>query len=213
MSQRGRLIVFEGGEACGKSTQARRLAERLGALFTFEPGATELGQLMRQIVLDPDTHHLDARAEALLIAADKAQHVRTIIEPALAAGRDVVCDRFVDSALAYQGFGRGLDLEELERVLDFATGGLRADLVLLLEVPDDVADLRLGGQRDRLEAESVAFHQRVREGFRSLAGADPKRWAVVDGEGSIEEVSARINWVLHERLDARAASDRAGSQP
>ena len=213
MNQRGRFIVFEGGEACGKSTQARRLAERLGALFTFEPGATELGQLMREIVLDPDTHHLDARAEALLIAADKAQHVRAIIEPALAAGRDVVCDRFVDSALAYQGFGRGLDLEELERVLDFATGGLRADLVLLLEVPDDVADARLGGQRDRLEAESAAFHRRVREGFRSLAGADPKRWAVVDGEGSIEEVSARIDWVLHERLEARAASDRAGSQP
>ena len=161
MSQRGRFIVFEGGEACGKSTQARRLAERLGALFTFEPGATELGQLMRQIVLDPDTHHLDARAEALLIAADKAQHVRAIIEPALAAGRDVVCDRFVDSALAYQGFGRGLDLEELERVLDFATGGLRADLVLLLEVPDEVADVRLGGQRDRLEAESAATKPHV----------------------------------------------------
>jgi dTMP kinase len=201
MSHRGRFIVFEGGEACGKSTQARLVAERLDALFTFEPGATELGQLMRQIVLDPDTHHLDARAEALLIAADKAQHVRAIIEPALAAGRDVVCDRFVDSALAYQGFGRGLDIEELERVLDFATGGLRGDLVLLLEVPDDVADARLGGQRDRLEAESAAFHRRVRDGFRSLAGADPKRWAVIDGEGSIEEVSARVDWVLHERLE------------
>jgi dTMP kinase len=108
---------------------------------------------------------------------------------------------FVDSALAYQGFGRGLDRDELERVLDFATGGLRADLVLLLEVPDEVADARLGGQRDRLEAESAAFHRRVREGFRSLAGADPKRWAVIDGEGSIEEVSARIDWVLHERLE------------
>jgi len=202
MQQRGRFIVFEGGEACGKSTQARLLAARLDALFTFEPGATELGQLMRQIVLDPDTHHLDARAEALLIAADKAQHVETIVEPALASGRDVVCDRFVDSALAYQGFGRGLDLEQLERVLDFATGGLRADLVLLLEVPDDVADTRLGKQRDRLESESAAFHRRVRDGFRSLAGADPKRWAVVDGEGPIEEVSARIEWVLHERLGA-----------
>jgi dTMP kinase len=202
MPQRGRFIVFEGGEACGKSTQARLLAARLDALFTFEPGATELGQLMRQIVLDPDTHHLDARAEALLIAADKAQHVEAIIEPALAAGRDVVCDRFVDSALAYQGFGRGLDIEQLERVLDFATGGLRADLVLLLEVPAGVADERLGKHRDRLESESAAFHRRVRDGFRSLAGADPKRWAVVDGEGSIEEVSARIDWVLHERLGA-----------
>jgi dTMP kinase len=201
MNHRGRFIVFEGGEACGKSTQARLLAARLDALFTFEPGATELGQLMRQIVLDPDTHHLDARAEALLIAADKAQHVQDIIEPALASGRDVVCDRFVDSALAYQGFARGLDLEQLEGVMEFATGGLRADLVLLLEVPDAVADARLGKQRDRLESESAAFHRRVRDGFRSLAGADPKRWAVVDGDGSIEEVSARIDWVLRERLD------------
>ena len=200
MSHRGRFVVLEGGEACGKSTQARLLAGRLDALFTFEPGATELGQLIRRIVLDPESHHLDARAEALLIAADKAQHVRAIIEPALVSGRDVVCDRFVDSALAYQGFGRGLDLEQLERVLDFATGGLRPDLVLLLEVSDGIADARLGGQRDRLEAESAAFHRRVRDGFRSLASADPKRWAVIDGEGSIEEVSARIDWVLHERL-------------
>jgi len=201
MTGRGRFIVFEGGEACGKSTQARRLADRLGALFTFEPGATALGQQMRAIVLDPDTADLDARAEALLIAADKAQHVWAVIEPALAAGRDVVCDRFVDSALAYQGFGRGLDLEHLEQVLDFATNGLRPDLVLLLEVPEAVADARLGAQRDRLEAESQAFHRRVREGFRTLAGADPKRWVVVDGDGSVDEVSARIEWVLHERLE------------
>lgn len=201
MTGRGRFIVFEGGEACGKSTQARRLADRLGALFTFEPGATDLGKQMRAIVLDPETKSLDARAEALVIAADKAQHVSAVIEPALAAGRDVVCDRFVDSALAYQGFGRGLDLEHLEQVLDFATNGLRPDLVLLLEVPESVAEARLGAQRDRLEAESQAFHQRVRDGFRTLAGADPKRWAVIDGDGSVDEVSARIDWVLHERLE------------
>jgi dTMP kinase len=201
MTGRGRFIVFEGGEACGKSTQARRLADRLGALFTFEPGATELGQQMRAIVLDPATPDLDPRTEALLIAADKAQHVRVIIEPALASGRDVVCDRFVDSALAYQGFGRGLDLEHLEQVLDFATNGLRPDLVLLLEVPEGVADARLGPQRDRLEAEEPAFHRRVRDGFRTLAGADPKRWVVIDGDGPVEEISARIDWVLHERLE------------
>ena len=201
MSQRGRFIVFEGGEACGKSTQARRLADRLDALFTFEPGATDLGRLIREIVLDHDNHHLDARAEALLIAADKAQHVRSIIEPTLAAGRDVVCDRFVDSALAYQGFGRGLDLPQLGQVLAFATGGLQPDLILLLEVPDSVADARLGGQRDRLEAESQSFHRRVRDGFRTLAGADPEHWAVIDGEGAVDEVSARIDWILAERLD------------
>jgi dTMP kinase len=198
---RGRFVVFEGGEACGKSTQARLLADRLGAVFTFEPGATEIGRLVRQIVLGPGTDHLDARAEALLIAADKAQHVHTIVEPALAQGHDVVCDRFVDSAIAYQGYGRGLDLDELRHLLDFATSGLRPDLVILLEVPDHIAEARLGGQRDRLEAESVAFHRRVRDGFRTLAGADPTRWAVVDGEGSIEEVAARIDWILHERLD------------
>jgi dTMP kinase len=201
MTRRGRFIAFEGGEACGKSTQARLLATRLNALFTFEPGATELGRRVREIVLGPDTGHLDARAEALLIAADKAQHVRAIVEPALAEGRDVVCDRFVDSAVAYQGYGRGLDLDQLRKVLDFATGGLRPDLVVLLEVPDRIAEARLGGQRDRLEAESAAFHRRVRDGFRTLAGADPTRWAVVDGEGSIEEVSARIDWILRERLD------------
>lgn len=198
---RGRFIVFEGGEASGKSTQARLLAERLGALFTFEPGATDLGKHVRGIVLGHETGDLEARAEALLIAADKAQHVRAIIEPALAAGRDVVCDRFVDSALAYQGYGRGLDLAQLRGVLDFATGGLLPDLVVLLEVPDELAEARLGGQRDRLEAESAAFHRRVRDGFRTLAGADPTRWAVVDGDGSIEEVAARIDWILHERLD------------
>src|SRR4029078_118899 len=116
MTGRGRFIVLEGGEACGKSTQARRLADRLGALFTFEPGATDLGKQMREIVLDPEKKSLDARAEALVIAADKAQHVSAVIEPALAAGRDVVCDRFVDSALAYQGFGRGLHLGHLQQV-------------------------------------------------------------------------------------------------
>jgi dTMP kinase len=170
-------------------------------LFTFEPGATELGRLVREVVLGAGTADLDARAEALLIAADKAQHVRAIIEPALAGGRDVVCDRFVDSALAYQGFGRRLDLDALRRVLDFATGGLQPDLVFLLEVPEHVAEARLSRPRDRLEAESAGFHRRVRDGFRTLAGADPTRWAVVDGDGSIEEVAARIDWILHERLD------------
>jgi dTMP kinase len=201
MTGRGRFIVFEGGEASGKSTQAKRLALRRSALFTFEPGATDLGAVVRQIVLDPATTHLDERAEALLIAADKAQHVRQVIEPALAVGRDVVCDRFVGSALAYQGYGRGLDLAALGAVLQFATGGVVPDVVLLLEVPDDVAHARLGSRRDRLEAESDRFHQRVRDGYRALAGADPERWAVIDGDGTPDEVAARIEWVLHERLD------------
>lgn len=207
MSARGRFVVFEGGEACGKSTQARLLAERLGARFTFQPGATAIGAELRRLLLDPATVGLDPRAEALLIAADKAQHVREVIEPALAAGHDVVCDRYVASSLAYQGYGRGLDLDDLRRVLHYATGGLEPDLTVLLEVDVLVADARLGAGRDRFEGEGLDFHRRVRDGFRALAAAAPERWAVVDGEGTIDEVAARIDWVLGERL---AVADRDG---
>lgn len=201
MSGQGLFIVFEGGDATGKSTQARLLADRLDAFFTYEPGATSLGEVMRRIVLDPATEHLDARSEALLYAADKAQHVAEVVRPQLAAGRDVVCDRYVASALAYQGYGRGLDLPDLQTVLRFATGGLRPDLVLLLEVSDSVASARLGGTLDRLEGETTAFHQRVRDGFRALAGEDPQCWAIVDGEGSIDEVCHRVEWIVRERID------------
>ena len=156
---------------------------------------------MRRIVLDPTTERLDARAEALLYAADKAQHVAEVVAPHLAAGRDVVCDRYVASALAYQGYARGLDLADLGTVLRFATRDLVPDLVILLEVSDSVASARLGSSLDRLEGESAAFHQRVRDGFRSLAGADPLRWAVVDGEGPVDEVAHRIDWIIQERID------------
>lgn len=197
---RGRFIVFEGGDACGKSTQARRLAGEIGALFTFEPGATPSGARMRAIVLDPATGDLDPRAEVLLYAADKAQHVHEIIEPALAAGRDVVCDRYVSSAIAYQGYGRGLDLDMVTGVLSYATRGLVPDLTILLEVSSATARARLGNALDRLEAEALPFHERVAEGFRELAGNDPARWIVVDGEGTVDEVGARIGWLLRERL-------------
>lgn len=205
MTRRGLFLVFEGGEACGKSTQARALADSLGALLTFEPGATELGSWVRKVVLDPATSALDARAEALLIAADKAQHVAEIIEPALASGRTVVCDRYVASAIAYQGFGRGLDIGLLSDALAFATRDLTPDLTILLDVSDATAQRRLGSKRDRLEAETAGFHARVREGFRALAAADPVGWLVVDGEGPVEEVSARLHWLLRERLDLESA--------
>jgi dTMP kinase len=199
----GRFIVFEGGEACGKSTQARLLADRLGALFTFQPGGTALGSAIRRIVLDPSNTALDARAEALLLAADKAQHVAEVVGPALARGRDVVCDRYVASSLVYQGHGRGIDLDELRALLRFATGGLDPDLTLLLDVPDHVTDARLGEHRDRFEAESGEFHERVRAGYRSLAEADPAGWAIVDGSGTIDEVSRRVATIVHRRLGAR----------
>ncbi|MGH9126253.1 MAG: dTMP kinase, partial [Acidimicrobiales bacterium] len=167
---RGRFVAFEGGEASGKSTQAARLAARLGAVLTREPGGTELGRHIRQLVLG--THagmQVGIRAEALLLAADRAQHVATVIRPALESGRDVVTDRYAGSSLAYQGFGRGLDLAEIEHVSDWASEGLWPDLVILLDVPADVARGRLvasGVGPDRLETAVDAFHGRVTEGFR-----------------------------------------------
>jgi len=187
---RGRLIVFEGGEASGKSTQAARLAAELGAVLTREPGGTEIGKRIREIVLDPGSAGMAPSAEALLMAADRAQHVAEVIEPALAAGTDVVTDRYVPSSLAYQGYGRGLDVEEL-RALSAAAGAPEPDLVIFLDVPASVAAARLQG-RDRMEAAGEDFHARVADGYRRLAAADPDRWIVVDGDGSVDDIAQRV---------------------
>src|SRR4051794_32740747 len=176
---RGRFVAFEGGEACGKSTQASRLAARLDAVLTREPGGTPLGERVRGIFLDPATGDVDGRAEALLVAAARAQHVADVIEPALASGRDVVTDRFTGSSLAYQGFGRGLPLDEVRRLSAFASAGLEPDVYVLLDVPADVAAARLGADRDRMESAGDAFHDRVRHGYAELAASDG--WVVVDG--------------------------------
>jgi dTMP kinase len=197
----GRFIVFEGGEACGKSTQSQLLARRLGALLTHEPGGTRLGMAVRNLVLDIENSELDPNAEALLIAADKAQHVAQVIRPALEQG-DVVCDRFVASSLVYQGFGRGVDMAQLRSLLSFATGGLEPNLTVLLEAPLELVEARLGPDRDRFESESQAFHARVRDGYRTLAGEDPERWVVIDGAGTVAEVAQRVLDVVHERLPA-----------
>ena len=200
--RRGRLIAFEGGEGSGKSTQAARLAEDWGALLTAEPGGTEVGRRIRAVVLDPDVADLDPRAEALLMAADRAHHVHEVIEPALAAGRDVVTDRFIGSSLAYQGWGRGLDIDALRTLSRWATGGLDADLVVLLDVDTVVAHRRLPGPSDRMEAEEAAFHERVVTGFRELAAAEPERWVVVDAGGTIEEVAVRVKDAVAARLQS-----------
>lgn len=187
-----RFIVFEGGEGSGKSTQAALLAQRLGAVLTREPGGTELGRSLRALVLAPSFGHIDPRAEALVMLADRAQHVAEVIRPALAVGRDVVSDRFAGSTLAYQGYARGLDVEELAGLSRWASDGLEPDMVILLDVPAEVAGARLGRELDRMEAAGTEFHVRVAEGYRSLAAADPKRWRVVDGAGTVEEVEARV---------------------
>jgi dTMP kinase len=192
---RGRLIALEGIDGCGKSTQARLLADRLGAVSTFEPGATVLGASLRALLLDRDGSPVATRAEALLMAADRAQHVADVIDPALAEGRWVVSDRFAASTLAYQGFGRGLDRAELETLIAWATSGLRPDLTVLFDLPVEVASARrrrASGAEDRMEAEGTGFQQRVADGYRALAAEGTGRWLVVDATGSAAEVAAAV---------------------
>ncbi len=189
----GRFLAFEGGDAAGKSTQTERIAARLDALRTREPGGTPLGAAIRTHFLDPDTGAIHPRAEALLMAADRAQHVATVVRPALEAGRHVVTDRYFHSSVAYQGHGRGLDPAGVESLNRWATDGLRADVVILLDLPVEVARRRVADRApDRLESEEVAFHERVRQGYLAQAAADPARWAVVDADGSADDVEAAV---------------------
>jgi len=189
----GRLIAIEGIDGSGKTTQARILAERLGALYTFEPGATVVGAELRRLVLDRRASPIDDRTEALLMVADRAQHVAEVVAPALAEGRWVVTDRFTASTLAYQGFGRGLDLAELRRLADWSSAGVRPDLSVLVEVPVEVAEGRLpSGEVDRIEAETRSVRRRVAEGYRELAREGGPTWAVVDGRGTVEEVASAV---------------------
>ena len=190
MTDRGAFIAFEGGEGCGKSTQAARLATRRGAVLTREPGGTPLGERVRAIFLDPAAE-VDAWAEVLLVAAARAQLVADVIAPALSEGRDVVTDRFSGSSLAYQGYGRGLPVDAVARISGFATRGIEPDVVVLLDVTAEVAVARLGTERDRLEAAGDKFHERVRLGYRELA-ATHDRWVVVDGSGTIDDVEAAV---------------------
>ena len=193
----GHLIAFEGGEGSGKSTQARRLASRLGsaALLTFEPGDSPLGAEIRRLVLDSPDLDITGRAEALLMAADRAQHVVEVIEPALAAGRTVICDRFAGSSIAYQGHGRQLPAAEVEQLSRWATNGRWPDMVVLLEVPPDAAASRLQRAKDRLESAGDDFHRRVHDGFLLQAMEDPDRWAIIDGTGTEDEVADAI-WTV-----------------
>ncbi len=203
MGQRGRFVVLEGGEGSGKSTQARRLADRLGARCTREPGGTTLGEQVRQIVLARRPEPVTARAELLLMTAARAQHVTEVLRPALAAGEDVVSDRYAGSTLAYQAYGRGLPLDEVEAACRVAADGLEPDLVVLLDLPVAVAARRLAGGRDRIEAAGPAFHERVRNGFLELAAADRDRWVVLDGTAPVEALAGQIAGLVADRLGRR----------
>jgi dTMP kinase len=198
----GHFIVLEGGDASGKSTQARLLTERLRALGrdvvdTFEPGATDAGAAIRALLLDGDAP-IGPTAEALLLAADRYQEVADVIRPALERGADVVSDRFVPSSLAYQGVGRSLGVEKVERLNRWATGGLEPDLVVVLDVDDAVAESRRIAPGDRLERAGVEFHAAVRDAYRSLAAE--RGWAVLDGNAAVDVVAERVWIVVREQL-------------
>ena len=200
VSDRPPYIAFEGGEGCGKSTQAARLAESIGAVLTRETGGTDIGARLRAILHDTSVHNLHPCAEALIAAADRAQHIAEVVTPALAAGHAVVSDRSVYSSLAYQGYGRELDVDEIRHLNEWGTSGVWPTTVVFLDTPDDVVAERMSRRNlDRFEAAGDEFHARVLAGFRTMATADPDRWITVQAVGSVDRVADEIRRALDER--------------
>lgn len=198
----GWFVVFEGGDGVGKSTQVELLSDALADadiahLVTREPGGTVLGDAIRELLLNPDSGDVSPRAEALLYAADKAQHLHEVVMPALAAGKVVVCDRYLDSMLAYQGAGRVLELREVAAVADWATEGLLPDLTVLLDLDPERA-VGMKQNKDRLEQAGAQFHRRVREGFLDLANAEPDRYLVLPGRQGRERTAGLVRQRLRE---------------
>lgn len=201
---RGRFITFEGGEGCGKSTQVRRLKAALEArgievVLTREPGGTPLAEAVRRLLKEPTGDSPCDRSELLLFLAARAQLVRTVIRPALASGKWVVSDRFSDSTLAYQGYGRGLSRAFIAAANDFVCEGLRPDLTLLLDVDPAVAAARMRAREaathtaaDRIECAGDGFHARLRQGFAELAAAEPERIRVIDADGTEDAVGEKV---------------------
>jgi dTMP kinase len=206
------FVTFEGTEGSGKSLQARLLVDRLRAagrtvLATHEPGGTALGDQIRRLVLLRDDLQVGVRAEALLMNASRAQLVETEIRPALSRGEIVVCDRFADSTLVYQGAGRGLDAGALQSVLCFATAGLEPDMTILLDLPVETGLARKQAQTagwNRFEAEALGFHERVRAAYRDLAAQSPTRWHAFDGTHPAADLATEI-WAAVEPRLARSA--------
>ena len=200
----GAFITFEGPDGSGKSTQIAMLAEHLRSngwdvLTTREPGGTPIGDQIRTVLHDVVNTEMVSEAEILLYSASRAQLVGQVIRPALAQGTVVLSDRYADSTIAYQGYGRGLDLAVLRRITDFATGGLIPDLTVYLDVPVEQglerkrqALAQHAGEWNRLDQEDVEFHRRVRQGYLELAAAEPERWLIVDASPTVEEIQQRI---------------------
>ena len=209
------FITFEGGDGTGKSTQIRLLERHLIAqgktcLTTREPGGTSLGQLLRQVLLESGNRPINSPTELFLYLADRAQHVHEVIVPAIAQGKIVLSDRHTDSTVAYQGYGRGIDLPMLLRLNEFASGGLTPDITFLLDCPIELGLSRAAQRKsqapevkgkDRFEIENLEFHQKVRQGFLELARAEPARFYIIDASRSEQKVFAAIKEVVDRRLD------------
>jgi dTMP kinase len=209
------FITFEGVEGCGKTTQARLLAARFAehgarTLVTREPGGAAISEQIRAILLDNKNDGMDPMAEALLYVASRAQFVAEIVRPALAVGTVVICDRYADSTLAYQGYGRGLDVGTLEQLNTIATGGLVPDITLLLElsVAEGLDRRHKEGNANRLDNAGSAFHERVRNGYHALAAADPQRWRVIDAAAAPSVVAAEV-WSALSPFVGRSAAAAA----
>jgi dTMP kinase len=213
------FVTFEGIEGCGKSTQMRLLAKRLESIghavtVTREPGGCPIADQIRDILLDADNQAITPLTELLLYAAARAQHVNEVVKPALEAGGIVLCDRFTDATIAYQGYGRKLDLQTIHPLNKLATGGIRPNLTLLLDCPAETGLKRAisrinstpGAREERFELESLQFHQRVRDGYLELAQQEPARFVIIDAAASLEETEEAIIAVVLARLLKVAAS-------
>ncbi len=205
------FITFEGPDGSGKTTQLNRLMPVLTAAYpdvirTREPGGTPIGDQIRTVIMNMKNKSMDPRAEILLFCASRAQLVEELIRPSLAQGKPVLCDRYADSTLAYQGYGHGLDLETLSRLLDFATGGLKPDLTLLFDLPAEAGlRRRLSNHEEwnRMDDYALQFHERVRQGYLTMAASDPQRWVVIDADRSPDEIHEEVVSVLRNRMALR----------
>jgi len=208
-----RFVSFEGGDGTGKSTQIRALENYLirrgrSCVVTCEPGGTSLGKLIRQVLLEVGDHEIAPSTELFLYLADRAQHVREVIKPAVDAGKIVLCDRFTDSTVAYQGYGRGFDVKILRQFNEIADDGVRPDLTFLLDCPVALGLARtnqrgsVAGQprQDRFEREKIEFHEKIRAGFLTMARAEPARFRVIDGAQAVEAVSRDIQKIVDEEV-------------
>jgi len=206
----GRLITFEGVEGCGKTTQVGLAGQflnqrRIPFILTEEPGGTPFGKRIREMLLTKDRYEPCAKAELLLFAADRAQHVKEVIKPALDAGKVVLCDRFIDATVAYQGFGRGMDLDLIGTLNVFSTDFVRPDLTLLFDLPVEMGLMRVKARTttkglhtidDRFEGEQTAFHRKVRKGYLQAAACEPDRFRIIDASGEISRIRGEVESCL-----------------